>query len=243
MNQTEVSMSQKLVEYFYSDEKYNGTKRFYDLIRTDARPDTVMLNLGAGPATRSAIRQFKGAVREVCGADIDPVVLSNDELDKAVLIENGKVGFPSDYFDLIYSDFVIEHVEYPREFLTEILRMLKPGGKFFFRTPNLFHYVSMISWLTPQSFHEFIANRIRQLPEDAHEPWPTFYRLNTRAAIESESRSVGFSSIDIEFIEPNPSYLQFHPVPLLLGVAYERTVNATNLLSCFRSNIIGTLAK
>ena len=238
-----MSLSQKLVDYFYGDEKYNGTKRFYDLIRTDVTPDTVMLNLGAGPATKSAIRRFKGTVREVCGADIDAVVLSNDELDRAVLIEGGKVDFPSGYFDLIYSDFVIEHVENPREFLSETLRLLKPGGKFYFRTPNLFHYVSMISWLTPQSFHEFIANRIRQLPEDAHEPWPTFYRLNTRAAIEAESRSVGFSDISIEFIEPNPSYLQFHPVPLLLGVAYERTVNATNLLSRFRSNIIGTLAK
>jgi SAM-dependent methyltransferase len=238
-----VSISQKLVEYFYSDEKYNGTKRFYDLIRTDARPDTIMLNLGAGPATRSAIRQFKGTVHEVCGADIDPVVMSNDELDKAVLIENGKVDFPSGYFDLIYSDFVIEHVENPKEFLAETIRMLKPGGKFFFRTPNLFHYVAIISWITPQSFHEFIANRIRQLPEDAHEPWPTFYRLNTRTAIETEASAVGFSGIDVEFIEPNPSYLQFHPVPLLLGVAYERTVNSTDLLRSFRSNIIGTLAK
>lgn len=235
--------TQKLLERFYSDPKFDGTTTFYWWVRELAKPSFQILNLGAGPATRLAVRCFKGEVAEVVGADIDRVVLTNTELDRGILIANDRIPIEDSYFDLIYSDFVLEHVKRPREFLAEVHRLLKPGGSYLFRTPNRYHYVTIISSLTPHSFHEKVANPVRGMSEDAHEPWPTFYRMNTRSRLRRLAANAGFDRVELRMVECEPSYLQFHVVPFLIGTAYERVVNSTELLAGLRANIQGRFDK
>ena len=97
------------------------------------------------------------------GVDIDEVVLQNTDLDQAFLIENGKLPFSDSHFDLAWADYVLEHVQEPVTFFKEIERVLKVGASFFFRTPNKYHYVSLIGRITPHRFHELCANRVRGL--------------------------------------------------------------------------------
>lgn len=236
-------ISEKLRSRFYSEPKYNGTMLFYNWVRSNLSASDSVLNIGAGPPTRNPIRMLRGEAKEVIGADIDPIVLQNDELDSAVLIQNGQVPLPDGVFDMALSDNVLEHVDDPITFLREVNRLLKPGGKFIFRTPNLFHYVAMISALTPQSFHRAVANRVRGMPTDAHEPWPTHYRMNTVRKLRSLARETGFSEVEIQMVEPNPSYLQFHAAPFLVGVVYERLVNSSPIFSGLRANIFGLMRK
>lgn len=233
----------RLLERYYSDLRFDGTTAFYDWMRSGLRPDQRVLNLGAGPATGTRQRSLKGEVAEVVGADVDPVVLSNVELDRAVLIENGYTPLPSNYFDLIYSDFVLEHIEFPEQFMSEVARMLKPGGSFMFRTPNIFHYVAIISRFTPHSFHEKVANPARGLNDDTHAPWPTFYRMNSRSRLKKLAVGAGFDQVELRMIECEPSYLTFHVIPFLIGMAYERLVNSTGLFAGLRVNILGRFVK
>lgn len=234
-------ISENLYKKYYDHSRYDGTLIFYDWIRQNMQPDFRILNLGAGPATGSAKRILKGSVREVVGADIDPIVLENDELDAAVVIEDGRLPLDAAGFDLVYTDFVLEHVEKPAQFLQEARRVLKPGGRLFFRTPNLYHYVSVMSALTPHGVHKLVANRARGLVEGAHEPWQTFYRMNSRRILKALTREAGFCEVEFRMIEAEPSYLMFHPAPFMVGVAYERLVNATEHLSFLRSTILGKL--
>jgi SAM-dependent methyltransferase len=234
---------QDLLARHYADPKFDGTGLFYGWLRDVTRPGHRVLNLGAGPETKHATRILKGEVAEIVGADIDPVVLENRELDAAVLIENGRVPLESGSFDLIFSDFVLEHVEKPDEFLAEVMRLLKPGGSYMFRTPNLWHYVAIISRFTPQWFHELVANKARGMAEDAHEPWPTFYRMNTRARLKGLAAAAGFRDAELRMIECEPSYLMFNSLAFRMGMAWERTVNATEALAGLRSNIQGRLVK
>lgn len=46
------------------------------------------------------------------------------------------VNFPDDFFDLIYADSVLEHVENPIEILFQLKRKLRPGGTIFIIVPN-----------------------------------------------------------------------------------------------------------
>jgi SAM-dependent methyltransferase len=239
-------ISDQLYKKFYGEPgnpKYDGTLAFYSAIRSLARPDGHVLNLGAGPFSANRIKSLRGEVAWVAGADIDPIVLSNEELDAAFVIEDHRLPFDDGRFDLVFSDYVLEHVETPDLFLSEIYRVLKPGGSFLFRTPNLFHYVAMISYATPHWAHERLANRVRALPEGAHEPWPTFYRLNTRRSIRRAAERAGFLNIRLSMEEYQPAYLVFHPAAFLVGVAYERLVNSAEWLAGFRANIFGKLIK
>lgn len=45
-------------------------------------------------------------------------------------------GYPDNFFDALYMDSVLEHVEYPFEMLKEMFRILKPGGVVHICVPN-----------------------------------------------------------------------------------------------------------
>jgi len=236
-------VSERLLRRFYPDETRNGTLAFYGWVRQHVGPGTELLNLGAGPPTGTPIRVFKGEVARIVGADIDPIVLDNPELDDCVLIEDGRLPLEDASFDVIVSDFTLEHVEDPAGFLTEAHRVLRPGGSFFFRTPNRRHYVATISRLTPHWFHALVANRARSLPADAHEPWPTFYRMNDPSRLERDARAAGFRAVELRMFEAEPSYLVFATLPFLAGVAWERVTNRFDALARYRANIFGRLQR
>jgi SAM-dependent methyltransferase len=243
-------VSERVFRRFYpnlplQDRSLPGATAFYDWVRQHIDPQTVMLNLGAGgPAPRAKIRTFKGEVARVAGADFDPAVLSNSELDDAHLITtDGKLPFADESFDLVLSDWVVEHVADPARFLSEVMRVLRRGGFFFLRTPNKHHYVGFLATITPHWFHELVANRVRGMTTEDHEPWPTYYRLNSRRAIERAGYAAGFRTVEVRIWEGPPGYLVFNSVPFVLGVAYERLVNRYRALEDLRANIFARLAK
>jgi SAM-dependent methyltransferase len=237
-------ISEQLHNHFYPDQSRDGAAEFYGWIRKYTNPQTVLLNLGAGPpAPRAQIRVFKGEVARVVGADIDPDVKNNPELDEAHIIENGHLPFADRNFDVVVSDWVLEHVEKPDLFLREVRRVLKPGGSYFFRTPNKYHYVGLIARATPDWFHKLVANRARGYPAGEHEPWPTYYRLNSRTAVEEEGSKAGFAPVEVRMWEYEPAYLVFNSIPYVLGVAYERAVNHSEALAGLRACIIGRMVR
>jgi hypothetical protein len=103
--------------------------------------------------------------------------------------------------------------------------------------------VSLIARFTPDWFHDLVANQVRGLQEDTHEPYPTYHRLNSIKDITRLANQLGFSTIELRFVEANPSYLMFHQIPFLMGVAYERLVNRFVLLEQLRVCIFGKLTK
>lgn len=228
---------------YYPGGAKDGTLVFYDWLRKHTRNDFTVLNIGAGPTADRKVKSLKGEVNRVIGVDIDKVVLKNEDLDSSVVVEKNELPFGDDYFDLAWADYVMEHVEDPILLLKEVNRVLKPGASFFFRTPNKYHYVSLIGRVTPHWFHEVVANRVRGLGSDAHEPYPTYYRLNSRKEISDCSRSAGFKHVEMKFVEAEPSYLVFNPVAFRIGIAYERFVNRYDALQVMRSNIFGRLEK
>lgn len=235
--------SSKLFEKYYPDKSKDGTLIFYNWLRSYLRPDFVVLNVGAGRTSNNRIRSLKGEVQKVVGADIDNAVLGNEDIDEAFIIKNDNLPFSDNTFDLAYADFVFEHIEKPEVFLTEVYRVLKPGSSFFFRTPNKYHYVSIIARMTPHWFHNLIANRVRVLSNEVAEPYPTYHRLNSRKDITKCTKVAVFREVELRFIEAEPSYLMFHSIPFLFGVLYERIVNSSEKLCKIRANIFGRLEK
>lgn len=229
---------------FYRSRKswVDGTTQFHDFIAARLPPTAEILELGAGPANAtSAFLASRFAA--VDGLDIDPDAASNPSLRKAYLFDGGAWPLADRSYDGIVANYVFEHVADPHGMAAEAFRVLRPGGVFLFRAPNLWHYVTMISWLTPHWFHRLVANRLRKLPEDAHDPYPTYYRLNTRGAVRRIFGRAGFREDELIAIEKDPSYGMSHRVLFLTFMAYERVVNATSALSGFRSNLLGAFIK
>ena len=117
------------------------------------RPHFVILDVGAGAGILPQMN-FKGLATRVCGIDLDPRVVENPMLDEAKVADAGAIPYADDSFDLVLADNVLEHIEEPSKFFSEIARVLRPGGLFIFKTPNKWHYVPTIARLTPHWFHQ-----------------------------------------------------------------------------------------
>jgi hypothetical protein len=101
----------------------------------------------------------------------------------------------------------------------------------------------MAASLMPHSIHLRLANKLRALAADAHDPWPTVYRANTRSKLRRLAHSSGLLPEELSMIEAEPSYGAAHPLLFYPMMAYERVVNSSDLFSPFRVNILGTFRK
>ena len=121
-----------------------------------------------------------------------------------------------------------------------MFRLLRPGGTFIFLPPTKWHYVALGARLTPHRFHNWY-NRLRG--RDDEDTFPTVYRLNSVSAVRGSFRRAGFEECSLTLRECCPNDLTFSMPLFLLGVVYERVVNATDLLARFRVNLLGCYKK
>ncbi len=172
----------------------DGEVEFYLRIGSLVGPDSRVLDLGAGrgqwavepaPRVRRDVRWFKGRVAEVVGSDVDPAVLENPALDRAVVTGLGEpLPFDDHYFDVVIADWVLEHVapEDVDTFVAEVVRVVKPGGWFVARTPFKWGLTGLGARSVPNRWHTRVLSRL-QPTRPAVDVFPTRYAMNTRRAL------------------------------------------------------------
>lgn len=225
---------------FYPDAvKRDPVATFMRRVEAAVEPGHRVLDLGAGAGAMNGYA-LKGFVRQIVGIDLDPRVSLNPLLDAGLRADFYALPFRTGSFDVVFSVYVVEHVARPDALAAEIARVLRPGGMCLVLTPNLFHYVTLMSRLTPTTFHRWVNQRRGRALDDT---FPTSYRLNSRRALGRHFRAAGLEVVAIDSIEVQPNYLTFHPIAYACGVGYERLVNATDLLSGLRVNLIGSFRK
>lgn len=237
-----MSAQQLLERYYFSQPGFvNGTAHFHQLCQRFVPKGQPILEIGSGPPNRTS--QLLAGIGPVTGVDIGDEIRSNHWLTESHIYDGVKLPLPDAKFAACVSDFVLEHVEHPAEHFREVGRVLVPGGVYCFRTPNLWHYVTLGSRLLPFAGHLALANRLRARDETAHDPYPTFYRANSARAIRNMAKLGGLAIQHMELIEKEPSYGQAHPLLFYPMMAYERLVNSTEKLAPFRINLFAVLRK
>jgi len=228
---------------FYNQERgwLDGTAEFHALCKNVCTPPCQLLEVGAGPSNGTS--RFLATLGELHGLDPDPDVKRNDALTTSSVLHGDRFPYEDASFDHCISNYVVEHVADPVTHLREVARVLRPGGAYVFRTPNRYHYVAIISALTPHRVHRLLANRLRNLPGGSHDPYPTVYAMNSQSVIRSLAASTGFDVEALRLVEKEPSYAMSSRAMFLTLTAYERIVNSTPLLAGLRSNIFAVLRR
>jgi ubiquinone/menaquinone biosynthesis C-methylase UbiE len=167
-----------------------------------ARPGAAWLDAGAGRGLfpdwlRREEAEVLAQARPMIGVDPDLASLrDNSSVSHRVVGMLECAPLRSESFDLITSNQVVEHVADPQGALSEIRRLLKPGGVFIFHTPNFLNYQTFIASLLPQGLKFWLASFL----EGRHEKdvFPTHYRMNTPGTIQGlayrlhDSRNQGY---------------------------------------------------
>ena len=97
-----------------------------------------------------------------------------------------------------------------------------------------------IARLTPHRVHQYV-NRLRGRAET--DTFPTRYRANSERDVARLAADAGSMVESVELIEGRPEYLRIAWPTYLLGLAYERLVNASEIFASLRILLVGTLRK
>jgi ubiquinone/menaquinone biosynthesis C-methylase UbiE len=171
-------------------------------------------------------------VTKVVGIDVDANAENNLCLDEFHLIKDDVWSVDSNSIDLIVCDNVLEHIEKPDCFFSEVKRVLKNGGFLCVRTPNRWNYVALLATLIPNKYHGRVVS-VAQKGRKNEDVFPTVYRCNSVRKLKKMMRQVGFECTVYGY-ESEPSYFSFSKIFYFMGVLHQRFAP-----SCFKAAIFG----
>lgn len=156
------------------------------------------------------------------GIDPDFASLSDHRLPLLVraCAPSEHLPFAPESFDLVVASWVLEHLPYPQATFCEIARVLKPGGRFVFLTPNARHPLPRLSTLLA-SLNRLQAQLVAMLYQRAPaDTFPVAYLANTPQAIEHLAVATGLRLRELTFVE-DPSYLACDDTSLVVAACCE----------------------
>jgi len=121
-------------------------------------PSAEILEIGSGTGT--LLGQLRGQGYRIRGVDLSPELIAEARRWYADLPIDHVTGvalpFPNGTFDVVMSFDVLEHIPDSDAHLQEVLRVLKPGGKYLIQTPNKWTNVvfETIRWRSFTRFRE-----------------------------------------------------------------------------------------
>lgn len=141
------------------------------------------LHLGAG-RDRDGLAQDLESDGEVVAVDTDTDALRQNGTSTRIAGDGQRLPIATDEIDLVFSEYVFEHLQQPRSALAEIDRVLRPGGSFVVLVPNPNHYYARIADLTPFWFHRLWFS-LQGIDDYEEERYPTHYEWGTLSDIRN----------------------------------------------------------
>ena len=162
----------------YSDE----LKALVSYVQEEAEGKPVLRVLEAGCGREWHLRADH-VKTELTGVDLDAAALEyrkgvKRDLDCAIVGDLRTVPLPVHHFDLVYSSFVLEHVDGAEKALDNMLRSLKPGGLLIIRVPDLSGVQTFFSRILPHwcavAYYRHVW-KIKKAGQPGFAPYPVHY--------------------------------------------------------------------
>ena len=216
---------------------------YHDLIARAVEPGMTVLDVGCGRGAISPYPWHQHSNVKLWGIDPDPTAVENPHLESFTLLtDDPNWNISSGTVDLAIARYVLEHVDDPTAFFRNLSRVLKPGGKFIFLTPNRWHPAMIASHWLPFGLKQQILALTKRA--DPHDVFPTWYRLNSARAVKQAAQRCGLEIADLRTREIQPcGYLDFSVIGYLASVAYFAAMRATGLQCFFGMTMTGVLMK
>lgn len=202
------------------------------LLERALRPGAHVLDAGCGRTTRLAAHRDR--IERLVGVDVDAAAgAGNAALDEFIAADLGSpLPFPDASFDLVYANFVVEHLDRPAVAFREWRRVLRPGGSLLVLTSNRANPLMAVASVVPEATR--VGLKRRGAGAVAQDVIPTRYRANTPARLSAALATAGFSPAEVHYVATLHRYAARSPSLARALVGIERRLPPTR-----RSTIVG----
>ncbi len=168
-------------------------------------PETRVLDVGCGHA--DFLADTYGVTPHVYGLDPDAQALARNRVVRHPVVGRVEhIPLPDESFDLVTMAWVAEHLEDPGAAAREIHRVLRPGGRLIFLTPNAWNYNTWLVRAVPNRYHDFFTRRLYGRQD--RDTYPVRYRLNTGRSADRVLGTAGLRRVRL-IRNGDPSYISF----------------------------------
>ena len=160
------------------------------------RPGAVALDAGCGRTTR--LRHYRDRIARLVGVDADEEAgRANPYLDEFLPADlDDSLPFDDASFDLVYANFVVEHLASPDRAFAEWRRVLRPGGSLVLLTSNRASPLMAAADRLPERVRLTIKRRGAGAAE--RDVYPTRYLANTPKRLAQATTAAGFEAVSVE---------------------------------------------
>jgi SAM-dependent methyltransferase len=157
-----------------------------------------VLEAGCGRTTRLAA--FRNRIAELVGVDLDAEGGSeNAALDRFVVADLcDRLPFDDQTFDLVYANFVVEHLPFPEVAFREWRRVLRPGGSVVLLTSNRANPVLFAAQALPQGARVAVKRLGPRAAE--RDVFPAVYRANTPRRLAAMLTAARFEPVSVHCV-------------------------------------------
>jgi len=135
-----------------------STEIFRKMVLDVVNEETRFLDVGCGHS--DLLQEAYQKTPHAYGVDPEADVLHRNPFLKDIRTEFvEEMSFEDNFFDVVVSAWVLEHLSNPEKAFSEIYRVLKPGGVVIFLTPNAWNYNVWLIRLIPERFHSFFTKK------------------------------------------------------------------------------------
>jgi ubiquinone/menaquinone biosynthesis C-methylase UbiE len=203
------------------------------------------LDIGCGrrilPEWRASLeRTLLDRVGFVVGIDMDLESLrDNRSIEAKAFAAAHALPFRDNEFDLVTANMVMEHVHEEQAVVDEAFRVLRPGGRFLFHTPNAKGFPTLLAKRLPDVVKRPLA-RVLDGRKGA-DVFHTHYRFNDAERIARCAEQAGFTVERLAHVSSSATFATVLPLAVA-ELAWLRHI-AADSRGHYRSNIIGCLRK
>jgi SAM-dependent methyltransferase len=214
-----------------------ATELYAAWVREALPPHGRLLDLGCGRG--GLLEQLAHPLPQAVGLDPDWGSLAAHRLPALPRAAgwSDALPFAPASFDLIFCSWVLEHLAQPQDTFTAIGRVLRPGGRFIFITPNGRHPLAWGNRLLGGlgRLQDWLVERL--YGRAAADTFPTYYRANRRRQLSELAQKCDLTLLRLQAV-PDPTYLAFTPGLFRLSSRLEQL-----LPSSWQIHLVGELIK
>jgi len=235
------NLTQKAVDKLGLDLVHIQT-RYGKVLLDSVESDSYWLDIGCGrqlfPSWAMPSQDIQKIVvtpKRIVGIDFDNAILDHPHIHDRTIGSGYTLPFAANSFHLVTANMVMEHLDQPQTFLAEVARVLKPGGKFVFVTPNKYSPMIQLAYLIPDGPKKRLIWFIER--RHADDVFPTYYRANRLGDLEEHSRRVGLAVHRLHYVNSIATLTRLGPIGFFESL----------FMGCLpkdrRTNILGVLEK